>query len=574
MEFESKSFITKDNTLITYYITGKGSDVIFIFNGLGGSFLCFNYLIDYFYKDFKIISFDYRGLYNSKLPENNKNIKFEDILNDAEQIIEIENIKSAIVIGWSLGVQFALEFYRKNPLFVNGLILISGPYKNLVKNGSNFKLLNKIDLNFESFFEKTINILSKFDKVYSIILRNLSYFTNIVKILKKFNFVNKNINEMFFYQIIKNYTSLNMENLLNIVLNANKINSQDVLSKINIPTLVIGSTNDIFSPFEDAVFIKENVRNSKFLKLEKGTHYGLLEFPDLINKEIELFFKENNLLKRETNLYKFAYSDIKQYNQIKYRKPFLLANGNDGIIRFWFYETGKFYLVKEIGIQNNIFPKFDLLDKYLFYAIGNELFIFDINNQEILDKKIFKEKIKRVELKKDIIEVYFNKYSYSFVIKDNKLLKCNFSNYSKLPKVSNKIIKFNKKAIIRILNNEIFFNKLNLNNNKPQNFYFLPNKNIFIFKDVSIIEENEKYYFYLNNKNNENFNNIELTENIFISNLFEQHPSFSDEYINNQIEFVKKEIKVIESKLVDFIDSSKSKIINASGNSYYGINLI
>ncbi len=73
---------------------------------------------------------------------------------------------------------------------------------------------------------------------------------------------------------------------------------QDVLSKISIPTLVIGISSDILYPIEEQVELAEKIPNAKLVEINSdfGHDAFLIEF-DIINKSLTKFLKEKNLNK-------------------------------------------------------------------------------------------------------------------------------------------------------------------------------------------------------------------------------------------------------------------------------------
>ena len=66
-DVEIKRFQSFDGTEITYQDTGSGP-VIILANGLGGAYESWRHFIAYFRDRYRILSWDYRGLYRSGRP--------------------------------------------------------------------------------------------------------------------------------------------------------------------------------------------------------------------------------------------------------------------------------------------------------------------------------------------------------------------------------------------------------------------------------------------------------------------------------------------------------------------------
>lgn len=311
MEYTEKTVKSYDETIIAYYIANendKNKDKnIIIFNGLGGNIHIWKYLIDFF-PDYRFISWDYRGTYNSQIPLNKNDLTINHHLKDFEKIIEVEGIKNGIVLGWSLGGQIALEYYRKNKDFFKAMILVGSPYKNFLKNIidiENFYNFPKEIVSFvENFYKKVnieqkvvqiVDIVQNFSEIYSIILKTITNVGNPSKLLKIVQFINDNTDNDFFNEIIKSYVNLNMNSYLQIAKEVNSTNCEDILPQIKIPVLFIAGTKDIFAPLKYKLKMRKMVENSNYLEIYKGSHYSFVEFPELVNIRIKKFLRENGL---------------------------------------------------------------------------------------------------------------------------------------------------------------------------------------------------------------------------------------------------------------------------------------
>ena len=90
--------------------------------------------------ELSIIIWDFRGMYLSGVPENKDNITIEDDSKDLEALMEAEDIPRAVVCGWSVGVQVALEHFRRRPDQVEALILHNGAAERVLHTSIDGKL--------------------------------------------------------------------------------------------------------------------------------------------------------------------------------------------------------------------------------------------------------------------------------------------------------------------------------------------------------------------------------------------------------------------------------------------------
>jgi WD40 repeat protein len=114
----------------------------------------------------------------------------------------------------------------------------------------------------------------------------------------------------------------------------------------------------------------EFLREYVFFKSKRGELESILEVkPQLINvlKKYPYFVEY-----RVT----FTFPSSAVYRGFKWRKPLLLAGGNDGKVRVWRYLDGKFHFLGELGEEVGKFPAYELYRGHLFYAAGSKLNVY------------------------------------------------------------------------------------------------------------------------------------------------------------------------------------------------------
>ena len=68
--------------------------------------------------------------------------------------------------------------------------------------------------------------------------------------------------------------------------------ARDILSRIQVPTLIIAGGRDIFTRYSVQEKTHKDIPDSEFLKIPLGTHVLPLEQPELINSWINKFLQE------------------------------------------------------------------------------------------------------------------------------------------------------------------------------------------------------------------------------------------------------------------------------------------
>ena len=97
-------------------------------NGLGGRLYTWLPLIESLASHMKIITWDYRGLFDSQGVANPNELTIPSHADDLALILSREGVTKAHICGWSMGVQVSLEFTSRYAHIVESLILINGTY--------------------------------------------------------------------------------------------------------------------------------------------------------------------------------------------------------------------------------------------------------------------------------------------------------------------------------------------------------------------------------------------------------------------------------------------------------------
>jgi len=127
--------------------SGNGDPIVFLHSSLLTSEM-WNSQIDYFSKEYKVITYDFCGHGKSDLPKGIYS-DYEDL----KIIFDKNNINKAIIVGCSYGGSIALDFVLKYPEYVKKLVLITPaingykyPLKLTFENIKNFRNVHKFGI--------------------------------------------------------------------------------------------------------------------------------------------------------------------------------------------------------------------------------------------------------------------------------------------------------------------------------------------------------------------------------------------------------------------------------------------
>ncbi|MCU0239603.1 MAG: alpha/beta hydrolase [Pyrinomonadaceae bacterium] len=246
-----------------YKTHGTGEPLVLISGFASGAWLWFRQ-IDELTKYFQVITFDPRGIGNSKIDESGS-VTISEIADDVAKILDELNIKKASILGTSFGGFVAQEFALKYPERLDKLILACTSF-----GGKNHVLPH----NFE--------VLTAFGSTENL---------NSAERIRKFmipaftkEFVANN------FEIVDQTCKLREQNEVpeNVYLqqlqSATTFDKQTEILEIKANTLVITGDSDQVVPMQNSINLSNLIPNSKLEIIENSGHLFFIEQAEKFNK--------------------------------------------------------------------------------------------------------------------------------------------------------------------------------------------------------------------------------------------------------------------------------------------------
>jgi pimeloyl-ACP methyl ester carboxylesterase len=281
-----------DATDIAYHVTGQGLPVL-LGNGLGGSWRAWQHQIRYLDDRYRFVSWDYRGLYRSGPPPNLDALRIADHVKDALAVLDAEKIERTAVIGWSMGVQLALELFRAAPERIAALVLVNGvagkPYDTVL----DLRVMRHV-------LPPAIRSLGKISPVVEAVTRQLVRSPETVLWAKRLGLASATLDEALFRELAGSFEDLDMEVYMRTLELIGEHDGYDLLPSIDVPVLVIAGDRDAMTPRSAAERMVRSIPGAELMIVPGGTHYVAVEYPELVNLRIEKFFHERGYAPRLT----------------------------------------------------------------------------------------------------------------------------------------------------------------------------------------------------------------------------------------------------------------------------------
>jgi pimeloyl-ACP methyl ester carboxylesterase len=272
-----------DGTDIAYHTIGKGPPIL-LANGLGGSWGAWKHQIRFFQDQYRFVSWDYRGLYASKAPPDRNALDVPAQARDALAILDEQKIERTAIFGWSMGVQVALELFRRAPDRVAALVLINGVA------GSPFRTIGNSP-RLGSLAPSILRAARSHAGLVSSVTARMVRWDRTPKLAKALGIAARTLDESLFREIATSFVGLDMEIYAHTLEQLGAHDAHDVLGTIDVPLLMIAGGNDLMTPRSGAEALVKSVKGAELLVVPGGTHYLAVEYPEVLNLRIERFFR-------------------------------------------------------------------------------------------------------------------------------------------------------------------------------------------------------------------------------------------------------------------------------------------
>lgn len=280
----------------TSYGEGPGPAIVCC-NGVGVSTFFWKYVVRYFSARHQVVTWDYRGHGRSGRPENPTREKFTvaSSVQDLISVMDEAGVEEAVLVGHSMGVQVALEAWRRHPKRVRGLSLVCGAFGRPLDTFWNSSLAAPV-------FDVVYSIVNAAPRAFafgnSFLMRS-----RLPMLAARLGVVDR---QMCRPEDLKPY----FDHLAQVdpqifFLMAGEIQRHTAikwLDKVDVPALIVAGENDLFTPYHLSVQMRDRIPGAELLTIPHGSHAAIIEQPELINLRLEKWMREKVMTEAEAAL--------------------------------------------------------------------------------------------------------------------------------------------------------------------------------------------------------------------------------------------------------------------------------
>ena len=283
-EGAEKSLRSFDGTELGYRVWGEEGDWLVFINGLGSTYCAWEPLVEQLLPRWRILSWDLRGIFGSAIPRDRTRLTVGDHARDLEQIFEAEGIQQAVLAGWSMGVQLTLEVYRRVPERIRGLVLLNGTY------GRYFSARLRLP-GAGIFVPPALRAVRLASPLIAAAVKWAVLHPDFSRWVVRLGFITKESQR--FTDAARNFAYIDWGVYLQMAGEMEPHDTRAILPLIRVPALVMGGTRDIMAPPRFLKRLASGIPGADLVLVPRGTHYTIIEKPDIVHREMSRFLKKH-----------------------------------------------------------------------------------------------------------------------------------------------------------------------------------------------------------------------------------------------------------------------------------------
>lgn len=269
-----------DGTPLRHWVRRRGPHWLLTCTGYGGALPAWRPLFQELDADWSILIWDYRGQFGSEAPPGDLPIQIADHSRDLEILLSLEDISKGVLMGWSVGVQVALEHYRRRPDQVEALVLIHGAYERVLHGPLGAGLGSKLARGFT-------HLAAALGGPAQPVLGPLFRSRGLARLASALGVVRGNVEA--FAPALAAWEGLDLRRYFEMALTADEHVTSDMHGTVEVPTLITAGHRDRLSPTKLAQELHEGIPGSQLLVVPDTTHYAIIEKPAFVARSIDRF---------------------------------------------------------------------------------------------------------------------------------------------------------------------------------------------------------------------------------------------------------------------------------------------
>jgi len=224
----------------------------------------------------------YRGHGRTPPPRDAVRVSVEDLADDMACVLDDALVDRAVLIGHSMGVQVALETYRRHTDRVAGLVLLCGAASHPLRTFRGSAALEQWLPTIQKWIQKVPGVINRVTR--AVLPTRLAY-----EVASRLEIRRELIEPSDFMPYLEGMARIDARLFVAMLSSAASHSADALLPQVTVPTLVVAGGRDGFTPPERSRAIAAAVPHAELLEIPNASHTAPIEHPHLVNFTIRDF---------------------------------------------------------------------------------------------------------------------------------------------------------------------------------------------------------------------------------------------------------------------------------------------
>jgi pimeloyl-ACP methyl ester carboxylesterase len=286
MDPGGRFLLTPDGARLYHQLLGQeapGTAAV-LCDGLGCDGFIWKYLLPQLSATHPVLQWHYRGHGRSPAPPDLNQLGVSYNCEDLDALISEEGLSEAILFGYSMGVQVALEYHRRHPAKVRGLVLMCGSYGNPLDTFHDSTALRSVF--------PWLRDLERFPKAASRMVRLGVLSEALLEYAVRFEVNPQLIHREDLAPYFHHLATMSPVVFMRTLDSLSRHTAWDHLPEVQVPTLVVGGERDSFTPPWLSTKMADAIPGAELLIVPGGSHTAPLEQPAAVNARVLRFLAD------------------------------------------------------------------------------------------------------------------------------------------------------------------------------------------------------------------------------------------------------------------------------------------
>jgi pimeloyl-ACP methyl ester carboxylesterase len=224
----------------------------------------------------------YRGHGRTAPPRDPLRITIEDLADDVVCVLDDALVERAVLIGHSMGVQVALETYRRHADRVAGLVLVCGASSHPLKTFRGSAALEDLLPTIQKWIHRVPGVVNRLTR-WALPTR-LAY-----EVASRLEIRRELVEPADFMPYLEGMARVDARLFVAMLSAAGQHSADELLPTIEVPTLVVAGARDGFTPPERSRAMADAIPAAELLEIPNASHTAPIERPHLVDWAVRDF---------------------------------------------------------------------------------------------------------------------------------------------------------------------------------------------------------------------------------------------------------------------------------------------